>query len=133
MLPTEVVPTHYDLYLKPDLESFRFEGRVAIKVNVVSDTKTIVLNAKDLNVSEASVSSADSAQKWPSKSVVMDAKLERVSVHFETDLPKGPAVLSLSFAGSINSGLAGFYQSSYTHPDGSKRYLFLFFVAMRSF
>lgn len=35
-LPRNVVPTHYDLFLKPDLEKFVFEGTVAVNLEVSS-------------------------------------------------------------------------------------------------
>lgn len=33
-LPKNVVPTHYDLYIKPNLISCSFEGRVTVHVQV---------------------------------------------------------------------------------------------------
>ncbi|KAL0330466.1 UNVERIFIED_CONTAM: Aminopeptidase M1 [Sesamum radiatum] len=44
-LPKFAVPKRYDLKLKPDLTAFKFAGAVQISVDVVSDTKFLVLNA----------------------------------------------------------------------------------------
>lgn len=33
-LPTNVIPKHYDLWLKPDLKKCDFEGKVSIQVEV---------------------------------------------------------------------------------------------------
>lgn len=55
-LPKFASPKRYDLRLKPDLTTCKFEGVVSIDVDVVSPTKHLVLNAADLNVDSSSVS-----------------------------------------------------------------------------
>ncbi|PWA39572.1 aminopeptidase M1 [Artemisia annua] len=54
-LPTFAIPKRYDLYLKPDLHTCKFSGRVHISVDVVQETKIIVLNAADLSVDPKSM------------------------------------------------------------------------------
>lgn len=54
-LPKFAVPKRYDLRLKPDLVACKFTGAVDISVDVVSDTKFIVLNAAELSVDPKSV------------------------------------------------------------------------------
>lgn len=55
-LPKFAVPKRYDIRLTPDLTSCKFGGSVAIDVDVVGDTKFIVLNAADLTINNRSVS-----------------------------------------------------------------------------
>ena len=55
-LPKFAVPIRYNIRLKPDLNSCKFAGSVAIELNIVADTSFIVLNAAELSVDTASVS-----------------------------------------------------------------------------
>lgn len=54
-LPKFAVPKSYDIQLKPDLAACKFSGTVQIAVDVVADTKFLVLNAAELDVDSSSV------------------------------------------------------------------------------
>lgn len=47
-LPGFAIPKRYDLTLQPDLIHCTFSGSVEITVDVVAETRSIVLNAADL-------------------------------------------------------------------------------------
>lgn len=66
-LPKFVVPKRYDIKLKPDLTACKFAGTVNIFVDVVADTKFIVLNAAELSVDSNSVrfGSQDGSKVFP--------------------------------------------------------------------
>ena len=49
-LPSSVVPSHYMLHLKPDLETETFTGDVEIAVQVSEPVTQIVLNAKEMDL-----------------------------------------------------------------------------------
>ena len=49
-LPTSVRPTSYDLSLDVDLVETRFDGRVAIALDVHGATRTIVCHAAELAI-----------------------------------------------------------------------------------
>jgi aminopeptidase N len=53
-LPTNVVPINYAITLKPNLKSFTFSGTETISVKVNEETKQILLNANELQISSAS-------------------------------------------------------------------------------
>lgn len=55
VLPDNVTPEHYDLYLEPDLNSFEFKGKVDIIVHVSKSTSSITLNTRDLSIEAASL------------------------------------------------------------------------------
>ena len=44
----QVTPSKYDLFLKPDLKTFAFDGEVRIQVVVSEQTKTVSLHAKEV-------------------------------------------------------------------------------------
>ncbi|KAL5559483.1 hypothetical protein UlMin_035694 [Ulmus minor] len=55
-LPKFAVPKRYDIRLKPDLNSCKFTGSVAIDVDIVAETRFLVLNVADISVRSGSVS-----------------------------------------------------------------------------
>ncbi|KAI8547793.1 hypothetical protein RHMOL_Rhmol07G0223600 [Rhododendron molle] len=103
-LPKSVVPKRYEIKLKPDLASCTFAGTVEISVDVVAETKFIVLNAADLNVLEVQLFEVD----------------EIMVVEFSENLPCGVGVLCIAFEGTLNDKMKGFYRSTYEH-NGEKK------------
>ena len=57
MLPKDVRPSRYTLTLRPDLETFTFSGSVAIDIEVLRPTDSIVLNAAELAITSCRVES----------------------------------------------------------------------------
>lgn len=56
LLPTNVVPKHYDLTLEPDLTKFTFDGTVVIDVDVAETSKSISLHTLELDIHSVKVS-----------------------------------------------------------------------------
>ncbi|KAF9148112.1 hypothetical protein BGX20_006449, partial [Mortierella sp. AD010] len=50
-----------------------------------------------------------------------DENRETTTLTFESDLPKGPAVLNINYSGILNDKMAGFYRSSYKDADGNAK------------
>lgn len=115
-LPKFAVPKRYDIKLKPDLLSCKFSGQVSIAVDVVSPTKFLVLNAANLDVDSHSLSftpsSFSSAGLRPVGIGVIEED-EILVVEFPTELPIGIGVLNVSFVGTLNDQMKGFYRSVY--------------------
>ncbi|CAG8660596.1 21427_t:CDS:10 [Cetraspora pellucida] len=112
VLPTNVRPTHYDLTLTPDLQSFTFEGTETINLNINQNTKTIILNANEIQVNQNTVTISHDTQK------------QTVTLTFPEELPAGSkAALYLEFTGILNDKMNGFYRSSYKDSDGNTKYL----------
>ena len=53
-LPTNVVPSHYHLVIRPEISEFTFSGTETVDVQVHERTKTIVLNSLDIAIQSAS-------------------------------------------------------------------------------
>ena len=121
-LPENVRPVHYRLTLEPDLTAFTFMGQEEIEVTVEALTAEITLNASELNISRATVQTAEGGESEAS-AIEHDEGRERVTLRFASPLPTGRAVLRLDFTGTLNDQLRGFYRSSYTDSDGVDRHL----------
>lgn len=113
-LPTTVSPSHYELVLEPDLEAATFVGRVEIDATVVEATDQLVLNAAELAVTTATVTSGTGTQ---TATAVVDEDAERLSLGVER-LEPGPISISIEFTGTINDKLRGFYRSTFTDAEG---------------
>ncbi|KAL9131740.1 MAG: hypothetical protein Q9217_000415 [Psora testacea] len=87
-----IKPLHYDLNIC-DIElagEFSYQGKVKIDVVVKLPTKTDAID------------------------ISYDAKTQRVTLTFANDIPAAQhAVLEITFCGTINTDMAGFYRSKY--------------------
>src|SRR5215510_4910258 len=115
-LPRNVLPTRYDLRLEPDLASATFQGRVTIAVTVIQPTNVIVLNALDLTIENAALE-AEHGQDL-SASIHMDESLQRCRLTFPQPLTPGAWRLGMTFRGTLNDALRGFYRSTYKDQHG---------------
>lgn len=108
---TSAVPTHYDLCIRPDLTSCKFEGDVEIVLKTPDPVEEVVLNALELELQQCFVD-AGGGDWLPCESGV-DTEGETVCVRFPKAF-SGDFRIKIEFSGTINDKLAGFYRSSYT-------------------
>ena len=108
-----VVPTEYDIQLRPDLDNFTFEGVETITLSALKPTKTLTLHCKEIEVETARV--GESFAK-----ISYDTKSETVTFTFPKNIPKGEMKLTIVFKGILNDKMRGFYRSKYT--IGNKEY-----------
>ncbi|XP_022982337.1 aminopeptidase M1 [Cucurbita maxima] len=121
-LPKFAVPKRYDISLKPDLCLCKFSGSVAIDVDILSDTRFLVLNAADLHVDDASVSfkHRSSSKIFQPSSIQACEENQIFVLEFAETLPTGSGTLSINFDGILNDKMKGFYRSTYEH-NGEKK------------
>lgn len=114
-LPKFALPKRYDIKLKPDLVSCKFSGVVSIDLDVVSPTKFLVLNAADLDIDSHSLSFAPASTSQALRPVGVEviAEDEILVAEFAAELSIGSGVLNLSFVGTLNDQMKGFYRSVY--------------------
>jgi puromycin-sensitive aminopeptidase len=125
-LPRTVVPSRYDLTLEPDLDAGRFSGVVVADVRVAEPVTEVVLNANELSLEEASVSSPDGRRVEVAK-ILLDHELERATLELSEALEPGPWAVRIAFRGELNPRLTGFYRSTYaddgrTHVIGTTHF-----------
>ena len=92
-------------------------------LDVNEESKSISLNTFELEI-HSSFLSQDGTEINSSPKVDFDADKQCTTFSFDNKLtPGSKASLKIEFTGILNDHLAGFYRSSYKHPDGSTRYL----------
>ncbi|ROV91309.1 hypothetical protein VSDG_07783 [Cytospora chrysosperma] len=120
LLPANVVPTHYDLTLEPDLTKFTFDGTVIVDLDVAEDSKSISLHTLELDIHSTKVSS-DGKVISDSPQISYDEKTQVSKIDFSDVIPKGSkAQLEIKFTGQLNDKMAGFYRSTYKKEDGTE-------------
>ncbi|XP_076372937.1 puromycin-sensitive aminopeptidase-like [Tachypleus tridentatus] len=103
-LPVNVLPAHYNISFRPDLQKLVFEGHETIKVKDVwygLFQKIMEQNATNIEVSQDD---------------------ERLMLTFGQPLIVGKGELYLEFSGVLNEKLKGFYCSKYTTLEGEVHY-----------
>ena len=138
ILPSDVEPSNYALSIF-DLKAgdpWTYQGTVAIDLEVKKSTTSITLNTFKLKVHSAELSSeaGKTASSMKASDISYDEKDQRCTFTFDQALPKSPkAVLSISFEGTMNGDMAGFYRSKYkptvepskgVAKDGDNHYMF---------
>ena len=139
-LPKSVVPGHYDILVKPDFGSFRFNGRVVVDVEVREPVKQIVLNSLGLKITaahaldragkrldavktQAAVSffdpvTGEAAPEQFTGAAAIDEAAQTATFSFDSKLQKGTWKLFAEYEGSlVQPSLEGFYRSKWT-DDG---------------
>jgi len=107
-LPTSVTPSHYDLAFVVDLPGERFEGTETIRVQVAEPTRTVVLNAFEIQFREVTIGVGGAAQV---AKVTLDEGAQTATFTVPNVLPKGATEIHVRYSGTLNSQLRGFYIS----------------------
>ncbi|KAF2265569.1 hypothetical protein CC78DRAFT_532246 [Lojkania enalia] len=123
VLPANVKPLHYDLALEPDFGKFTYDGKVTIDLDVLEDTASIALNANELKIHSTSVF-AGGQLVTNAPEVVHDEDAQTTKIGLKQTIPAGSkASLTMTFTGTLNDNMAGFYRSSFKAADGSATYM----------
>ena len=123
ILPEHVTPTNYDVKLEPNFDTFTFQGAVTIKADVNQTTDSIVLNSAELEIQDVSVDSE--CINCDVLDVSINPYNETISIKLAKELDIGTSNLrvQISFIGSLNDRLLGFYRSQYTDINGNEKFL----------
>lgn len=118
-LPKEVVPRDYSIRIVPNIEKLTFSGTETVKLSVRKPVRQLVLNALELEISEASLDG-----KPLSKSAInIDKERELLILALRSEsaegrirrgeLAAGDHTLALSFSGKINQQGQGLFYMHY--------------------
>ena len=114
-LPRHAAPTHYDIRLELDLETFTFQGTVGIDLDVTEATDTLTLNAAEVEIKSATLSNGVEITE-----IAYDDDMERATLSLGTTLEPGSYHLDLEHSGIINDQLRGLYRSVYRDAEGAE-------------
>ena len=117
-LPKTVVPSRYDLTLRPNLVKFDFTGEEVVDIDVLEPTSTIQVNAKELNISEAKVVDANGTTL--NGTIELCEETEVATITFDGVIGAGKWSFITKFTGILNDQLKGFYRSFWEDEAGKK-------------
>lgn len=109
-LPTHVIPERYEIFIKPDLDGFTFDGEETITLKLTKPCNEITLHSAELKI------------YCGSAKITYNKKAETATLIFPKAISSGKHQLKLKFVGILNDKLRGFYRSKYT-VDGLDKYL----------
>ena len=116
VLPSSVVPVHYDVEVTPDVAHLSFRGRARIEVDVTRATQSIVLNAADLSFERVALAGRTEAPK-----ITLDAEQQTATFVFGAPLAPGRYVLSIDYRGKIYQQASGFFVLDYAGDGGATK------------
>src|SRR5437867_4375010 len=104
-----VVPIEYSFRIEPMANSLSLTAPETVKVNVRTPVRQIVLNALELEITNASVDN----EPLPKSAIKIDRKNELLTLALASELPAGEHILALGFAGKINQQGQGLFYVRY--------------------
>jgi len=118
-LPKNVRPLSYDVYLKPEFQTFKFVGDVKIRVAVLEDTSEIILHTNKQNISLIRVSGPDT------ELIITEAKIDYQKQFLIINSPSNFSAdheynIDITFGAFLSENTNGFYRSSYSFGNETR-------------
>ncbi|KAK0400813.1 hypothetical protein QR680_015467 [Steinernema hermaphroditum] len=112
-LPTFANPTHYDIYIRPDLVKFTIEGVVKVDLEITNETDYLKLHSTDLEIlGVALLSQEDEGQL--DLPYHLDPENQFLVVNLTLTVKKGDHLtIRIVYNGTISDKLHGIYRSTY--------------------
>ncbi len=127
-LPRNAAPLHYAITVTPDAAKLRYDGNVRIEFALKTASKSVTLNAADIEFRAVSISK-DRAAAMPATATV-NAAAQTATIDFGRMLPAGRYTLMIDYAGKILQQANGIFALDYKDPKGAeKRAIFTQFEA----
>jgi aminopeptidase N len=119
-LPKEVVPTDYSIRIIPNIDTFTFTGTETVKLKVRSPVHQLVLNAVELEITEASLD----GQVLAKAALKVDKEKELITLALTSELSPGDHTLALGFSGKIKQqGQGLFYMQYQEQASGAQKFM----------
>lgn len=118
ILPSTVTPIHYNITLQPDMNTFHVNGTSEIEAEANEETDYIILHAKYMTVSSFTV------KNYVVKRTFYYEENDFFIAQLNAPLARGRFVMYLMYNYTLTATeLVGFYNSSYTLPNGDREVL----------
>ncbi len=108
-LPKHVVPSEYSIQIVPNISQLTFTGTETVKLQVHHPIHELVLNALELEITEASLD----GKSLPKSAIKIDKEKELLTLTLPSELAPGDHTLALSFSGKINQQGQGLFYMRY--------------------
>lgn len=124
-LSTDISPTNYDIHLRVDVESRKFNGSETIYVNVHESTDLIELHWMELDIEQIQVFDA-SDNEIPINSIDHDDVNQKHLLTLTERLEKDREYqIRIAFDGEIKDDMKGLYRSSYYESLYFRRWILI--------
>src|SRR3954465_1743099 len=107
-LPDNVVPSHYDIAVTPDLEAATFTGTETIAATLKKAATIITLNAAEIQFDTVTVKSGGRSEQ---ARVSLDPAKEQATFTVDREIPAGVVQINVQYRGILNDQLRGLYLS----------------------
>jgi aminopeptidase N len=123
-LPRGVRPLHYDVALAPHAEAMRFDGRVAVTLEVIEPTTTLTLNALDLAFTSVRLVHVGARAGVAPLSIGVDAGTQTATFTFARTIAAGRYRLLMSYSGVVGKQPIGLFAIDYDSGPRRARALY---------
>ena len=125
-LPDSVHPLSYELFIHPNLSTFRFDGKVTMSLSVDKQTDFLLFHAKSVTISSYELFEVSVEGQTGNRVGIVEAlecvKLELFHLQLASNMePQKQYKLKVEYSGKLTDSLTGFYRSSYETRSGEKR------------
>lgn len=124
-LPRTARPLAYRIEIAPDAKALRFSGKAQIGVQVLAATRSLTLNAADLQIASATLQ----GPAPQNATVATDAAAQTATFTFARPIARGNYRLDIDYSGKINQQASGLFALDYQGASGPKRALYTQFEA----
>jgi aminopeptidase N len=127
-LPRNAAPIHYRINVTPDAQNLSFKANTSIDIIVKTTSKSITLNAAELEFTKATIRSGKA--KAITAKVSINAAAQTATLTFPAALKPGNYTLDMDYTGKIYQQANGLFALDYKDTKGAeKRALFTQFEA----
>ena len=124
-IPNDIRPLSYDIYIHPNLTTFKFTGRVIINIRCYLPTRNILFHVRDLRVRNVKLTDSKQKRLKIARTVQYKKKQQYLIVVNEELQEKERYALYMEFNGALSKNMEGFYRSSYKTKTGQVRLEFI--------
>jgi aminopeptidase N len=118
-LPSNVIPEHYDIFVRPDARNLSFDASVRITVSVREPISEIVLNAFDLQLERAVLKSSPEQVA----DITLHPEQQTATLAFDRTIEPGTYEVAIDYRGRINENADGLFVAKYGLPEAPKQML----------